>query len=78
MYISVEVGFMTLQLCHLSPLSWRAVPVAISYRLLPATVGKLEVPEKSEAGIHMGRVTGSRFEPGHGKTAGVREPGQVR
>lgn len=53
------------------------MPVAISYRLLPATVGKLEVPEKSEAGVHMGRVTGSRFEPGHGKVAGVREPGQV-
>lgn len=36
-------------------------------------MGKLEVPEKSEVGVHMGRVTGSRFEPGHGRAAGARE-----
>lgn len=36
------------------------------------TVGKLEVPEKSEVGVPVGTVTRSRFWPGHRKTARVK------
>lgn len=53
------------------------MPATSSDRLLPAPGGKLELPEKSEVVVHMGRVTGSSFELGHEKAAGVREPGQV-